>query len=55
MFNFGKRYYLIIKFIGFQTIKQVWHCHRETALGMNPDFIIPLERKPRNVTILEGK
>ena len=51
---FGKRYYILIKFIGGRTFKQVWHCKMETALALKPDFIIPLDRKPRNVEIREG-
>jgi hypothetical protein len=49
-----KRYYVIIKFIGAQMIKQVWHCTPDTVALLNYDFLIPLDRKPRNVEIREG-
>lgn len=47
-----KRYYLCIRKRG----NDVWHCTQTTATSIAKayDYIIPLDRKPRNTDIREG-
>lgn len=48
----AKRYFLAITIYSNYTDRQVWHCTQENAYKLvSPtcDFIIPLDRKPRNV------
>lgn len=49
-----KKYYRVISITPTFT-DYVWHCSHDTVLTLNCDFIIPLDRKPRGVAILEGK
>lgn len=53
---FGKQYYLATRFIGGKMIRHIWHCSHKTMRTLQDvyDFVIPLERKPRNVEIREG-
>ena len=53
---FGKHYYLATRFIGGKMIRHVWHCSTSTVkvLQDNYDFVMPLDRKPRNTEIREG-
>ena len=47
-----KSYFLAITVYSNYTDKQVWHCTQENAykhVSPTCDFIIPLDRKPRNV------
>lgn len=53
-----KRYYQAINiYDGTSIITYVWHCTEQVAanvISKTCDFIIPLERKPRNTEIREG-
>ena len=50
-----KGYYRVISFYDTGYADNVWHCSHETAAQMKCDIIIPLDRKPRNTPIREGK
>ena len=51
-----KHYYRVISFYGSTGYADnIWHCSHDTASKFKCDVIIPLDRKPRNTPILEGK
>ena len=49
-----KHYYQTISIYDTFTVTEFWHCTRETALRLSGDYIIPLDRKPRNKDVREG-
>lgn len=49
-----KHYYQTISIYDTFTVTEFWHCTTETALRLSGDYIIPLDRKPRNKEIREG-
>lgn len=51
-----KRYYNLIRKRNDTIQSDIWHCTQTTASSIAKayDFIIPLERKPRNAEIKEG-
>lgn len=54
--NNMKRYYNLIRKRSDTIQSDIWHCTADTALSIAKayDYIIPLDRKPRNTEIREG-
>lgn len=51
-----KRYYNLIRKRNDAIQSDIWHCTTSTALSIVKayDYIIPLDRKPRNTEVREG-
>ena len=51
-----KHYYNCIRKRNNTITNDIWHCTQATASNVAKayDFIIPLERKPRNTEVREG-